>query len=163
MGNEISSDVNVNLYEIIDNPYISIVNGSESINDLLNGSLASFDLSFNVSSSAPMGHSFALELELESEENSSSLTLNMTVQAMIESFENNGFASQNWEFGGDMDWGIDSGNSSNGIFSAKSGTIDHNMTSELTLTMEILLDGYITFDKKVSSEDVGASSGTFYV
>ncbi|MBT5078060.1 MAG: T9SS type A sorting domain-containing protein [Candidatus Marinimicrobia bacterium] len=162
MGNEISSDVNVNLYEIIDNPYISIVNGSESINDLLNGSLASFDLSFNVSSSAPMGHSFALELELESEENSSSLTLNMTVQAMIESFENNGFASQNWEFGGDMDWGIDSGNSSNGIFSAKSGTIDHNMTSELTLTMEILQDGYITFDKKVSCEAVGESSGIFY-
>jgi len=162
MGNEISSDVNVSLYEITDNPYISIVDGFESIDNLLNGSLTSFNLSFDVSSSAPMGHSFVLELALESEENNSTLTLNMTVQAMIESFENNGFASQSWEFGGDSDWSIDSGNSSNGIFSATSGSIDHDMTSELTLTVEVLQDGYIRFDKKVSCETVGVSSGNFY-
>jgi hypothetical protein len=108
LGNEISSNVNVSLFEIIDNPYISIVDGYESIDNLLNGSLTSFNFSFNVSSAAPMGHNFALELALESEENDLALTLNMTIQAMIESFENNGFGSQNWEFSGDMDWGIDS-------------------------------------------------------
>ena len=162
MGNEVSSDVNISLFEVIDNPYISIVDGYESINNLLNGVSASFDFSFNVSSAAPMGHSFALELTLQSEENNSTSTLNMTVQAMTESFENNGFASQSWEFAGDGDWVIDSVNSSNGIFSAKSGSIGHAMTSELTLTMEILQDGYITFDKKVSCESIGLSSGNFY-
>jgi hypothetical protein len=162
IGNEVSSDVNITLFEVIDNPYISIVDGYESIENLLNGVSASFDFSFNVSSATPMGHSFALELTLESEENNSTSTLNMTVQAMTESFENNGFGSQSWEFTGDGDWGIDSGNSSNGIFSAKSGSIDHDMTSELTLTMEILQDGYITFDKKVSCESIGLSSGNFY-
>ena len=162
IGNEVSSDVNITLFEVIDNPYISIVDGYESIDNLLNGVSASFDFSFNVSSATPMGHSFALELTLESEENNSTSTLNMTVQAMTESFENNGFGSQSWEFTGDGDWGIDSGNSSNGIFSAKSGSIDHDMTSELTLTMEILQDGYITFDKKVSCESIGLSTGIFY-
>ena len=162
MGNEMSTGVSVTLNELSDNPYISIVDGFGSISNLSNGSQTSFNLSFNVSSSAPMGHSFSLELALDSEENQSIVMLNMAIEAMTESFENNGFSSQSWGFGGDSDWEIDSGNSSNGIFSAKSGVIDHNMSSELILEMEVLEDGYIQFDKRVSCEAVGSSSGNYY-
>ena len=107
LGNDSSSLVEVTLYEMIDNPYITIIEGSESINNLSDGSLASFNLSFNVSNDAPYGHAFALQLDLESEENSSSSTLEMTVEALVESFES-AFNDLDWSLSGNAEWSIDS-------------------------------------------------------
>ena len=162
LGNESSSNVEVSLFEMIDNPYISIVDGSDSINNLLDGSSAYLDLSFSVSGNAPYGHTFALQLELDSEENDWSSTLNMTVQALVESFESGTFADAAWEFEGDADWTIDQNNQFDGLYSAKSGAIDNSMTSDLVLTMNVLEDGQISFYKKVSCEDVGAYTGNYY-
>jgi len=147
LGNESSSAISMSLVEIIDNPYITITDGTASLNSLLNGSSAYFNFSFIVSNTTPMGHTFALELQLETAENNSSTTLNMTVQALIESFESGNFSSQEWQFGGDADWTITLGGS-DGSYSGRSGTIDNNMTSELSVNVEILQDGYIRFDKK---------------
>ena len=167
LGNESSSSVEVSLVEIIDNPYISIVNGSESINNLSDGSTADLDLSFGVSGNAPYGHTFALQLELESEENDWSTTLNMTVQALVESFESGTFTDAAWEFSGEANWTIDSDNHFDGLYSARSGVLlnaeeGQYVTSELVLTMNVLEDGQISFYKKVSCEDVGSYSGTYY-
>ena len=162
LGNESSSFVEITLYEMIDNPYITIIDGYESINNLSDGSLSYFNFSFNVSNSAPFGHSFALQLDLESEENNSSSTLVMTVEALVESFEDGSFDSSAWEFGGDEEWIIDGNNQFDGTYSARSGSIDNNMTSDLILTVDVIEDGQITFYKKVSCEDVGYYSGNYY-
>ena len=162
LGNESSSFVEVTLYEMIDNPYITIIDGYESINNLSDGSLSYFNLSFSVSNSAPFGHSFALQLDLESEENNSSSTLVMTVEALVESFEDASFSNSAWEFDGDADWTIDGSNQFDGTYSARSGSIDNDMTSDLILTVDVVEDGQITFYKKVSCEDVGNYTGNYY-
>ena len=162
LGNESSGYTEVSLVELIDNPYISIINESDSITNLLDGSTAFLDLSFNVASTAPFGHSFALELILDSDDNNWNNTLNLTVGALIESFENASFSDVSWEFSGDADWNIDSNNTYEGNFSAQSGQIDHNMTSDLSITMEIVEAGTISFYKKVSCEDIGSYSGNYY-
>lgn len=162
LGNDSSSLIEVSLSEIIDNPYITIINGSESINNLLNGSTGLMELSFNVSSTAPFGHAFALQLDLESSENDWNTTLNMAVGTLVESFENNSFSDVSWEFSGDETWNIDSNNHYDGDFSARSGNIDHNMTSDIIITMDVVEDGQIIFYKKVSCEDVGYYTGTYY-
>ena len=162
LGNNSSSFVEVSLFEIIDNPYINIIDGSGSINNLLNGSISLIDLSFNIANNAPFGHVFALQLELESEENNWETTLNMAVGALVESFENNTFTDVSWEFDGDAVWNIDDNNQYDGNFSARSGEIDDNMTSDLIITMDIIEDGQIMFYKKVSCEDVGPYTGNYY-
>jgi len=162
LGNESSSYIEVSLYEMIDNPYISIVDGSGSINSLLDGSISFIDLSFNVSNTTPYGHTFALQLDMDSEENSSSTTLTMTVEALVESFEAGDFTDLDWSLSGNADWSIDSQEYYEGGYSARSGTIGDNTVSTLELTMDIVEDGQISFFKKVSCEDVGSFSGTYY-
>ena len=103
LGNEASSFIEVDLIELIDNPYITITNGSGVINNLSDGSNAFIDLSFYVSNSAPYGHGFALQLELSSDENNSSSTLNFTVEALVESFENNSTELKNAK---NENWGL---------------------------------------------------------
>ena len=161
LGNDSSSFVEVTLYEMIDNPYITIIDGSESINNLSDGSLAYFNLSFNVSNDAPYGHAFALQLDLESDENSSSSTLEMTVEALVESFES-AFNDLDWSLSGNADWSIDSNQFYEGNSSARSGTIGNRTVSTLELTMDVLEDGNISFYKRVSCEPVGSFSGTYY-
>ena len=161
LGNDSSSFVEVTLYEMIDNPYITIIDGSESINNLSDGSLAYFDLSFSVSNDAPYGHTFALQLDLESDENSSSSTLEMTVEALVESFES-AFNDLDWSLSGNAEWSIDSNQYYEGNSSARSGTIGNSTVSTLELTMDVLEDGNISFYKRVSCEPVGSFSGTYY-
>ena len=116
LGNETSALVEVALVELIDNPYITITNGSGSINNLSDGSTAFIDLSFNVSSTAPYGHAFALQLELYSDENNSSSTLNFILETLVESFEDN-TTSFSWESSGDADWSETSSYSNSGLIS----------------------------------------------
>ena len=162
LGNESSSYVEVSLYEFIDNPYISIVDGYGSINNLLDGSTAYIDLSFTVSNSAPYGHVFALQLDLESDENNSSTTLNMTVEALVESFEDGDFGDLDWTLDGNADWSIDSQQYFEGGYSARSGNIGDNTVSTLELTMDVIESGSISFHKRVSCENVGSVSGNYY-
>ena len=84
----------------------------------------------------------------------------MTVQALIETFESGTLYDFPWVVsGGDEDWIITMGGAEQTLYTSKSGSIDHNMTSELSVNMDIAENGNITFYKKVSCEDVGSQSG----
>ena len=91
LGNESSDEVSVTVFEVIDNPYISILDGFESVDNLANGSTSSLEFSVNVSSTAPMVIPCSSKIELSSAQNTSSTTLNLTVQAMVESLKTMGF------------------------------------------------------------------------
>ena len=162
LGNEASSYVEVSLSDLDNNPYISILDGSGIVDNLLDGATASIDLSFSVSNTVPYGHSFALQLDLNSNESNSSTTLNMTVEALVESFENGDFNDLEWTLDGNADWSIDSEQYFEGGYSARSGTIGDNTISTLELTMDIVEAGSISFYKRVSCEDVGSFSGNYY-
>ena len=83
----------------------------------------------------------------------------ITFGLMIEDFETGDFASFDWVHGGNADWVIDS-DAYSGSFSAKSGDIGHDQTSELSIVMNILYEGDIQFWSKASSEQ--GESGTAY-
>ena len=70
----------------------------------------------------------------------------------LEDFETGDFSSFSWIHSGDANWFIEDSVVCEGIYSAQSGNIGNNQTSELSINMDIELDGYITFCKKVSSE-----------
>jgi len=162
VGSEIASDIAINLTESSLSPYISITNGYSFIDYLENGVEEFAELSFIVNNDAPYGHSFSLTISMETESNDFTTSLDLNVEQFVESFESGNWNNLDWEFLGDENWTIDVLNSSEGSCSAKSGLIDNNMTSDIMLTVEIVEDGNISFDKKVSCEDVGSYSGNYY-
>ena len=161
-GSESASNITIQLINSSNSPYINITDGEALLNNLGEGESTSILLGFNVANSAPYGHSFTLNITLNSENNSYSSDLNLNIKNLIESFEENGFSNMNWALEGNANWSIDSSNSSNGIYSAKSGSIGDNTVSTLEITIDAVEDGSISFMKKVSCEAPGSYSGNYY-
>ena len=76
----------------------------------------------------------------------------ITVGNIVEGFETGDFSMYDWQFGGNANWTIVSDEANSGTYSVKSDSITDNQQSDLTLTIDILADGEISFYKKVSSE-----------
>jgi hypothetical protein len=112
--------------------------------------------------SAPYGHSFTLNVSLESENNSYSTELDLNIENLIESFETGNFSDMNWQLEGNANWSIDSENSSNGIYSAKAGTIGNNTISALEISIDVFEEGLISFSKKKKCEAPGSYTGNYY-
>jgi hypothetical protein len=83
--------------------------------------------------------------------------ISITLGLLIEDFESGSFTSFDWIQGGDAEWTIDS-DSYSGNYSAKSGTISHNQTSELSIELNILYEGQTSFWAKTSSEQSGTGN-----
>ncbi len=71
-----------------------------------------------------------------------------------ENFETGDFSNFPWTNNSPQPWTVESGPdyAHSGDYGAKSGTITHNQTTELTLTLNVGADGNISFWRKVSSE-----------
>ena len=70
----------------------------------------------------------------------------------IEDFETGNFTKYPWQFGGDSDWFIDTTDTQEGIYSIQSSDIGYNQIAEISVEMNYLTDGNITFWHKVSTE-----------
>ena len=77
----------------------------------------------------------------------------LTVGNIVEGFETGDFSMYDWQFGGAGNWTIVSDEANSGTYCTKSGRINDNQRSELILTIDILADGYVSFSRKVSSEN----------
>ena len=100
---------------------------------------------------------------MESSSNDYNEEINLNVESLSESFESNSFDNLNWQNNlSDEPWMIDILNVTDGMYSAKSGSIDHSMSSDLSITIEVIEDGNISFYKAVSCESVGDYTGNYY-
>ena len=100
--------------------------------------------------------------------NDSAVTLNIELAvdeglsfSNIENFESQTFDNYNWQFSGDADWQI-SDTAVEGLYSAKSGNIDNNQISEISLNIFTDDPSEVSFYKKVSCENVGSQTGNYY-
>ena len=80
----------------------------------------------------------------------------------IENFESGNFDQFNWDFSGNSDWEIDNTNSIEGNKCSKAGSINSNQESSISITLDVINNGEISFYKKVSCEDVGQVTGNYY-
>ena len=86
----------------------------------------------------------------------------ITLGLLIEDFETQSFESFNWVSSGDSEWSIDE-SSYSGFYSARSGDIGDDQTSELSVVMNVLYEGEISFWAKASSESNGDDFLEFYI
>lgn len=80
-------------------------------------------------------------------------TFVLTVGVIVEDFETAGFNSFEWEFSGSAPWTICEDDPYEGAYCMKSGEIDHNASSIISINIDVIAPGDISFFKKVSSEE----------
>ena len=119
------------------------------------------NLDITASPEAPVGHNAMIAILIGSlnTEYQFSFPFPITLGLMIEDFETADFSTFDWVHGGASDWLIHT-DAYSGSYSAKSGQISHDETSELSITMNVIYEGDLTFWGKASSEIGG--SGTVY-
>jgi hypothetical protein len=83
-------------------------------------------------------------------------------EADIEDFEAGVFSDFDWEFSGNANWQTDNSEVFEGDFSGRSGSISDSEQSAVSITLDVVEDGQISFYKKVSCEATGSVSGNYY-
>ena len=83
-------------------------------------------------------------------------------EADIEDFEAGVFSDFDWEFSGNTNWQADNSEVFEGDYSGRSGNINDNQESSVSITLDVVEDGQISFYKKVSCESTGSVSGNYY-
>jgi hypothetical protein len=80
------------------------------------------------------------------------LDIPLVIGQRWEGFETGDFNSYEWTFGGDAEWFIDNTNPFEGRYCARSGPIDHNQHTSLSIYHYVPLEGMINFRCRTSSQ-----------
>jgi hypothetical protein len=76
----------------------------------------------------------------------------IVVGQMVEDFESGNFLSYPWQFAGNANWTVSTTTPYQGAYSARSGVITHNQSTQLSVQMNVASASEIRFHYKVSSE-----------
>lgn len=110
------------------------------------------DFNVSVSDDAPTGTVIPIIFTLNSGKYLVEKTFNSTVGIIYEDFETGDFTKFNWQNFGDSDWQINNNDVYESAYSAKSGSINNGESSILSISLDVVADGTISFYKKLSSE-----------
>lgn len=134
------------------NPLLTINNASYDLETLMPGETKNAVFNITVDAAAQIGEVVNASYMIESTPYSANSTLAFAIGLIVEDFETGDFSAYEWEFEGNADWVIEETNPYEGQYAAKSGDINDNQTSALTLSVEVANDDEISFFYKVSSE-----------
>lgn len=84
------------------------------------------------------------------------------LEAEIENFEGGFVENFEWTLTGNSNWSINTEQSFEGNNSVRSGSINNNQESNISISLEITEFGNLSFYKKVSCEPTGSQTGNFY-
>ena len=133
------------------NPFITVINGLDHSDFIEENDVYTFHYTIQTDENTPLGYHAECILvgtsEIGFQYNS---TFVISIGQVLEDFETGNFYLYPWEFEGESEWEI-STDAQEGMFSAKSGGILDNQTSELTVTLDVIEPGDISFFRKVSS------------
>ncbi|MCK5127968.1 MAG: hypothetical protein KAR42_17045 [candidate division Zixibacteria bacterium] len=117
----------------------------------------------SVSASCPLNHLAQFELFTTADNGySDTLTFALLVGQIVEDFETSDFSKYPWAFAGNSNWVITSSAPYEGTYCAKSGSINDNQRSEMSVAFDVISAGTISFYYKVSSES-GYDYLKFYI
>jgi len=132
-------------------PYVTVNTGEVYLGTIpVDGTLPAV-FSVSIDAGCPVAESIELIFTLVGGEYSKILTISPSVGLQIEDFETGDFSTYNWLLSGNADWSID-GDAYEGDYSAKSGDISDNQSSDLSMTCNVTANGTISFWSKVDSE-----------
>ena len=126
----------------------------ESDNNIVN-----LSIQISASPDAPLGHTSVTGIIIGSGDSNYEhvYPLPITMGLMVEDFETANFITYSWMHSGNSDWVIHT-DSYSGNFSAKSGDVGHSQSSELSINMNIIVGGELSFWSKISAEQGNSSN-----
>jgi len=151
IGHCTSSEVLVQTI-VFNSPYITVNSPTQNIGSLAAGANGNATFSFTISPSAPLGSTFTLYLTSVAGQYSALTSLFPQVGAQLEDYETANFLKYSWRMKGNKPWKINSSVKYEGSYSASSGTITNNQSSEMYIDGYVLANDVISFYRKVSSE-----------
>ncbi|MBU8933616.1 MAG: thrombospondin type 3 repeat-containing protein [candidate division Zixibacteria bacterium] len=108
---------------------------------------------FDIDPTTPMDYSVQFVEHLTANGGySDSIMFSLTIGKVIEDFESGDFTMYPWQMTGNEDWQLVGSDVYEGVYSSRSGSITHNQTSSMSVTLDNLDAGNISFQYKVSSE-----------
>ena len=143
-------------------PYITITNSIFNFNTLNKGATANAVFDILVSSILPDTAIVEFTYTLQSGAYTKVSQYTINVGQAMEDFETGDFTKFEWQSGGNVPWIITNVLPYEGLYSAKSGVISDNQTSELFVTLEVSAADTLSFWKKVSCEQGSDWGGTYY-
>jgi hypothetical protein len=145
-----------------DNPYVNINQILMVLGSLAAGESKTASFEVSVLSETPIGSLVQFGMRLAGNFCVTEETLFATIGLLIEDFESNTFNSFEWNQGGNAAWIISNDAPFEGQYSARSGIISDEQSSDLWLSLIMASDDGISFWVKVSSE-TGYDYLRFYV
>jgi len=133
--------------------FITINNSTVEIPSIeaLSTALAKFNIT--ALETTPIGTSAEFTLNFNTKGFVYEFTFTLKVGLTIEDFETNDFDSYAWAMAGNADWVTTNSAPYEGMYCAKSGAINDDQTTELTITLNVLMNDMVSFYAKVSSEN----------
>ncbi|MCB2221346.1 MAG: PKD domain-containing protein [Bacteroidetes bacterium] len=134
--------------------YVSIDVNTVNFGTLNQGQSAEGTFTITADPSAPLGQPAVLNLSVDANGGGYNTTfaLGISIGHIIEDWESGTMTEFDWETGGNNNWAISTQSPYEGTYCVKSGLIDDEQTTYLSITYDVLAAGEIGFFKKVSSE-----------
>jgi hypothetical protein len=134
-------------------PYITINQAVFTDDELSGGGITTAQFEIFIDESTPTSHTSTFDVSAEADFGFTAYdTFLATIGIIFEDFESGDFNQYDWQFGGDADWSIDDSNPYEGVYCIKSGSVGDDQSSEVSVTIDVIADGMISFYYKVSSE-----------
>jgi hypothetical protein len=134
-------------------PYITINQSGFTTDELAGGGVVTAQFEISIDESAPTSHTTNFDVSAEADFGFTAYdTFMATIGIIFEDFESGSFDTYDWQFSGNADWTIDDGNPYEGVYCMKSGAIEDDQISEVSVSIDVIADGHISFYYKVSSE-----------
>jgi hypothetical protein len=145
------------------NPEVTITEPSVLFGDIDAGATGGQTFEVVLSEQILNGTPVMMTLSLESDGGmyASVVNISFTAGEITEDFETGDFSLLPWTFEGNSSWNITTPGAGSD-YCAESGTITDNQTTSMVITANVLADGNISFDMKVSSES-GYDYLQFYI
>ena len=135
-----------------DSPYITIDEASIVSNTLANGDLISLEFDVSADASVPLNHKVNFDFSSESGYYSDAIAFDLSVNLNLEDFEDEDYIAE-YISEGLYPWYTDYTNSVSGTSSLRSGNIDDEQMSEMTISIDVVEAGDLIFNSRVSTEE----------
>ncbi|MCF7921028.1 MAG: T9SS type A sorting domain-containing protein [Candidatus Cloacimonetes bacterium] len=133
------------------NPFLFIQTQSVELEEIYSGGNAAGNITVQASESIAPGVFAEFILNCQAGNYELEAAFSKSVGLVTENFESGDFSAFDWELTGDANWGIDT-LAYAGSYSAVSGEIGNDQISTLTLELDVLLAGDISFMRRLSTQ-----------
>ena len=145
---------NVQAHLMNADPFVSITQPNAAIAFINGGAAGVATFEVFVSEEAPLGYNCMFSVSATADYGfTANGTFGMAIGFSREDFETGNFSQFEWEFSGNAPWVIDNFDPYEGLWCMKSGEITHSENSEISVTMDVLIAGQISFYYVVQSEN----------